>query len=96
MYVANVAIPLDSRPFKGFKRNERDAVMTWITMALSEILFGHPKYLTNSKGQMQKNPDWVELPFYLETEGGEWIQHQLEKVYISQQQASDDNNPIVT
>jgi len=96
VFVANIAFPLEPRPFKGWKKNERDAVMTWITMAVSEVLFGHPKYITNEKGQMHKNPDWVQLTFYQETEQGEWLPFQLEHVSISQQVATDKNNGPIT
>ena len=45
---------------------------------------------------MHKNPDWVQLTFYQETEQGEWLPFQLEHVSISQQVATDENNGPIT
>mgnify|MGYP003648839202 CR=1 FL=1 len=65
--VANVVMPLEPRPYMGFSKGEREAILTWIKQALSEILFDVPFLLVNEKtSKCAKNPDWEMLPYYVE------------------------------
>lgn len=62
---ANIVIPLDPRPFKGYFKGERDAVLVWIKQALSEVLFGVPLLLVHPKtGMSARNPDWELQPYF--------------------------------
>lgn len=72
VFVANIAFPLTPRPYRGFAKNERDAIMTYVLIAVSEVLFGEPKYITNEKTHaVARNPSWNQLPFFAEHDG-EW------------------------
>lgn len=65
--IANIVMPLEERPFMGFHKGERDAILTWIKQALSEILFDCPRYIVNDEtGKSAFNPDWDLLPYYEE------------------------------
>lgn len=67
--IANIVMPLEPRPFMGFHKGERDAILTWIKQAMSEILFDCPRYLVNEEtGKSAVNPDWDLLPYYEQVE----------------------------
>ena len=69
--VANIIFPLEERPFKGFHKGERDAILTFIKMALSEVLFDYPCYIVNNNTQkFVVNPDWRLLPYHEPTPDG--------------------------
>ena len=79
VYIANISFPLEERPFKGFRKGERDAILVWIKQALSDVLFGTPIYLVNDKnGAMAKNPDWDMLPFFMQDASGSWLEIERE------------------
>lgn len=72
--LADIVFPLEARPFKGFYHKERDAILTFIKMALSEILFDHPCYIVNDKtGKFVVNPDWNLLEYYQKNDKGDFI-----------------------
>lgn len=51
----------------GFHKGERDAVLTWVKQAMSEVLFDTPRYIVNDEtGKSALNPDWDLLPYFEE------------------------------
>lgn len=63
--IGNVVMDLDPRPFCGFKKGERDAILTWIKQMMSEILFDCPRFIVNAEtGKSAPNPDWELLPYF--------------------------------
>lgn len=96
IYVATLSMPLRHRPIKQFLKGERDAIMVWLKIALSEMLFDVPCYIHNEKTMKTvKNPDWVNLPYGAKDEvKGKWVEvDQGPTIY--QQLAEKMNNPIV-
>jgi|TARA_R110002167_G_scaffold150637_3_gene344391 hypothetical protein len=62
---SDIVMPLDPRPFKGFYKGERDAILVWIKQVFSESLFDVPYLLVNDKSHISaKNPDWDLQPYY--------------------------------
>lgn len=65
--IANIVMPLEPRPFMGFYKGERDAILTWIKQVMSDILFDCPRYLVHEEtGKSALNPDWELLPYFEE------------------------------
>ena len=62
---AHFVMPLDPRPFKGYWKGERDAILAWAKQAMSEAFFGTPRWIVNAEtGKSALNPDWDLLPYY--------------------------------
>lgn len=87
--IGNVVMDLEPRPFCGFHKGERDAILTWCKQMLSEILFDCPRFIVNKEtGKSAPNPDWEFLPYYekvekeplpdnvVDTRPDEWIEVQ--------------------
>lgn len=74
--IGNIVIRQDPRPFKGFIRGEREYILLSIKQVMSEVLFGHPRYLADAQGKIvAENPDWGLLPVFINDEvNGEWIE----------------------
>lgn len=73
VFVANISIPLKPRSFRGYHKNERKAIMTFIGMALSDAIFGAPNVIHNPRtGAIAINPDFGILPFYEKDATGEY------------------------
>ena len=79
VFIGNIAMPLAPRPFQGYYKNERDAILVAIKQCLSEVLFGVPCYLVHEKtGKSAKNPDWDLLPFFAQNGELEWQEFEQE------------------
>jgi len=90
IYIANISMPLEARPLMGFQQGEREAILVWIKIALSDALFGCPVYIVNSDtGAMAANPDWQLLPFVTMRGNGKWVELEQEPS-IDQMNASAD------
>ena len=76
--IGNILLPCEGRPFMGFAKGERDAILVWIKQAVSESLFDCPRYIVNAEtGKSAPNPDWDLMPYYEQDEKtGEWIEIQ--------------------
>ncbi len=74
VFVANISIPLSPREFRGFHKNERQAIMTFIGMAISDTLFGEPNAIHNPRtGAIAINPSFSILPFYEKDVTGTYV-----------------------
>lgn len=73
--IANVFMPLEKRPFRGFYQNERNAILVAVKNVIGDFLFDVPPYLVNPKtGASAPNPDWDLLPFFVEQPDGSFLE----------------------
>lgn len=63
--IGDIVMPGSERPFMGFHKDERAAILVWVKQMLSEILFDCPQFLVNEKNMITaENPDWHLLPYF--------------------------------
>jgi len=90
--VGNIVMNINPRPFKGFYRKEREAILVAISQALSEVLFGVSRYLVHPKtGASADNPDWELLTYFVPDEDDPEIFSEIQpEPTISQKLAGDE------
>lgn len=93
--IGNIVMPLEPRPFMGFLKGERDAILVWVKQALSEVLFDVPRYIVNKEtGRSAENPDWKLLPYWEQGASGEFVE--IEPKPSAMQVEAGNNLPVET